>query len=67
MEVTSAQTEGFILAKIIEVLGWENKGSYAKVHVLLDDGLEAYVWVGGEVEVFMDKSQTKAFVKRRKS
>lgn len=54
--------------KIIEVIGVENKVSYANVHVLLDNGEEAIVWVGGNVDVYFDATHNKikAFVKRPK-
>lgn len=53
------------MSKIIEIIGCENKVQYAIVHVLIDDGTEAEVYVGGTVEVFLDKNKIKAFVKRK--
>ena len=52
------------MAKIIEIIGCDNKVKYANVHVLLDDGTEAEVWVGGNVEVYFDKGKIKAFVRK---
>jgi hypothetical protein len=54
------------MVKILEILGADNKGSYCIVHVLLDNGEEAQVWVGGRVEAFYDDDNGiyKAFVKR---
>lgn len=51
--------------RIIEIQHCENKGDYALVHVLMADGTEATVWVGGECEVFFDKGKVKAFVKKK--
>lgn len=54
------------MAKIESVTGWINRGKDAVVFVVLDDGQEACVWVGGSVEVFHDEKHdiVKAFVKR---
>jgi hypothetical protein len=52
------------MARIVKVNGLTNKGSYGLVEVVLDDGTEANVWVGGQVEVFYDREQIKAWVKR---
>lgn len=54
------------MAKIIEIIGMDNKGEYALVHVLLNSGEEAVVYVGGSVEVFYDPAhdKVKAFVKK---
>lgn len=54
------------VVEIIKILHAENYGEYMVVHVRLDDGEEAQVWVGGEVEVFYHKGTIKAYVKRRK-
>lgn len=54
------------MARIIEVIGMDNKGASAKVHVVLDDGTEAEVYIGGSVEVYYHKERIKAYVKRRK-
>ena len=53
--------------KIIKIEHFENKGEYGVVHVLLNDGTEAEVWVGGEVVVYYHKNRVKAFIKRRKT
>lgn len=55
------------MPKIIEVEGMENRGEYAKVHVILEDGTEAEIFVGGDVEVYFHKGQIKAFIKRPKA
>jgi hypothetical protein len=52
------------MAKIINILHIQNKGDYALINVLLDDGTEAIVYVGGNVEVFFHKGAIKAFVKK---
>lgn len=55
------------MPKIIKVEGMVNKGTYGIVHVVLEDGTEATVWVGGDVEgPFYNKEQVKVFVKRKK-
>lgn len=51
--------------KIKEIVGLDNKGSYGLVHVVLEDGTEATVYVGGQVETFFHKGAIKAFVMRR--
>lgn len=53
------------MSRIIEIIGCSNKVNYALVAVLLDDGTEAEVWVGGSVEVYYDHGRIKAWVKRR--
>ena len=45
----------------------DNKYAYAKVHVILDDGEDAEIYIGGEVEVFYHHERIKAYVKRNKS
>ncbi len=52
--------------KIINILGCTNHDTFATIHVLLDDGMEGVVWVGGEVEAFYHKEKIKVFVKRNK-
>ncbi len=54
------------MQKILQILHWENKGEYAKVYVLLDDGTEAEIYVGGDVEVYYYKGRIRAYVKRNK-
>lgn len=53
------------MPRIKEILHTDNKGAYALVNVLLDDGEEAVVWVGGEVEVYLHRGIVKAHVKRK--
>ena len=53
------------MAKIIQVIGLDNKHAYGNVHVVLDDGTECTIYIGGSVEVFFDKGKIKAFMKRR--
>jgi hypothetical protein len=55
------------MAKIKKVLQVINKGDYALVYVLTEDGDEATIYCGGEVELFFHKGQIKAFVKRAQS
>lgn len=40
---------------------------YLLVNVLLDDGTEAQVVVGGQVEVFFHRGVVKAYVKKTKA
>lgn len=56
------------MAKITKVLGWDNRGKYALIRVLVDEQDEALVIVGGQVEIFhSDKyDRTIAWVKRPK-
>lgn len=51
---------------IKRILHFEDKDSYGVAHVLLDDGTEAQVYIGGDVEVFFHKQTIKAHVKRNK-
>lgn len=53
------------MVKIAEIQHIENNDSYATVFVLLDDGTEAQVYVGGSCEVYFDHNVIKAFVKRK--
>lgn len=50
--------------KIKEIIGCDNRGAYALVHVILDDGTEATAIVGGSVETYFHKGQVRVFVKR---
>lgn len=50
--------------RIIEVVGLEKRGEFGLVHVVLEDGTEGAVYVGGDVEVYFHKGQIKVFVKR---
>ena len=50
--------------KILKVQGMTNNGSYALIHVLMEDGLEAEVYVGGDCETYHHHGKNKAFVKR---
>jgi hypothetical protein len=52
------------MSRIIKIEHFQNKGEYALVNVLMDDGTEAVVYVGGDCEVFFDKGIVKCFVKR---
>ena len=54
------------MAKIKQVVGMDNRGDYGIVHVILDDGTEAQVIVGGEVECYFHKGTVRAYVKRNK-
>lgn len=53
------------MAKITKILHMQNKGDYALINVLMDDGLEAVVYVGGACEVFFSHGRINAFVKKR--
>ncbi len=44
----------------------ENRGAYALINVLMEDGTEAVVYCGGDCEVYFDKGKVKAFVKKVK-
>lgn len=55
------------MPRIIKIIGLENRQDYGLVHVVLEDGTEATVYIGGEVEVFFHKGQVKAFIKRVRS
>lgn len=52
------------MARIKEIQHVNNKKTYAEVFVLLEDGTEARVMVGGSVEVYLDHGIIKAFVKK---
>ena len=56
------------MARIKKIIRCENKGETAVIHVQLEDGLVAEVWVGGSVEVYHDPAhdKIKAFVKKTK-
>lgn len=54
------------MPKIIQVEGMTNKTTHGLVSVILDDGTEAEVYVGGACEVFFHKGKIKAFVKKGK-
>lgn len=53
--------------KIIKVVGMDNRGDYALVHVILDDGTEGQAIVGGECEVYYHKGQVRVYIKRNKA
>ena len=53
-------------SKIIRWLGADDHGEWAVNHVLLEDGQECEIWVGGDVTVFYHNGKIKAYVKRRK-
>ena len=52
------------MAKITKILHLDNRDTYCLVNVLLDDGTEAVVAVGGEVEVGLHKGVIAAWVKK---
>ncbi len=54
------------MSTIKQIQHVENKGTYLRVHVLMADGTEAQVFVGGECEVYLDHGVVKAFVKKKK-
>lgn len=54
------------MSRIISIDHMQNKGTYALINVTLDDGGEAVVAVGGEVEVYFHKGTVRAFVKKGK-
>lgn len=53
------------MPKIINIVGMENRKDYALVHVVLDNGEECVVYIGGSVEVYLNKGRISAFVKRK--
>lgn len=53
------------MAKITKVIGFENKGAYALVTVQLDDGTEAVIYNGGQVEVYFAYGRISAFVRKK--
>lgn len=55
------------MARIKEIVGCENRGKYALVHAILEDGTEVQIYNGGNVEVFFDHGVVKAFVKKTKA
>lgn len=55
------------MSRIVEILHMQNKGSYALINVLMDDGTEAVVFCGGDCEVYFNKGRVSAFVKKGKS
>ena len=57
------------MAKIIKILKNQTKyyDDYCIVYVQTDDGSEASIYVGGQVELFFSKGQIKAHVKRAQS
>lgn len=52
------------MSKIAKVLRMENKGDSAKVFVMMEDGTEGYVYIGGDCEVFLHHGQIKVFIKK---
>lgn len=52
------------MSRITKILHMQNKGNYALVNVLMEDGTEAVIFCGGDCEVFFDKGVVKAFVKK---
>lgn len=54
--------------RIAKVLNMQRRSDseYALVTVRLDDGMEATVLVGGEVEVYFQDGTCRAFVKKGK-
>lgn len=54
------------MGKIKQVVGMDNRGDYAIVHVILDDGTEGQAIVGGSCEVYYYKGQIRVHVKRNK-
>lgn len=57
------------MSRVDKILHIEDHKTYAVVHVRLSDGMEAQIFVGGEVETFFDPkhNKIKAYVKRTKS
>ncbi len=56
------------MRRIKQILGADDHGDYCIVYVLLDNDEEAEVYVGGEVEAYLDPKhgKYKAYIKRRK-
>lgn len=55
------------MPKIIEIVGVENKGSYALVHALTNEGDTVEIFVGGVIDIFYHHGVIKAHVKRNKT
>lgn len=58
------------MGKIIKVLRpvkYGPKNEYVTVTVLTDEGEEASIWVGGEIETFFHAGRIKAHIKRNKT
>ena len=53
------------MAKIVEIVRCINKGDHAIVHVIMEDGLECTIWVGGECETYFWNGQARAHVKKK--
>lgn len=53
------------MAKILKVVGMDNKGDTAIVHVIMEDGLECTIWIGGECETYFWNGQSRAFVRKK--
>ena len=52
------------MSKITKILHFTNKDSYGLVNVMMEDGTEAVVYVGGDCEVYLNKGRISAFVKK---
>ena len=54
-------------SRIAEIQHVDNRGTYAIVHVLLEDSVEGTVYVGGDVEYWLSKGGAiNVRVKRQK-
>jgi hypothetical protein len=56
-------------ARIIKIIRLVNKKTYGVAYVQLDDGSEAEIFIGGDVETFYDEryNKVKAVIKRAQS
>lgn len=54
------------MASISKILRVRNEKTRLIVTVELDDGMEATIYVGGQVETFFHKGQVRAWVKKNK-
>ena len=54
------------MSRVKKIIHFESKDSYAIVHVLMEDGTEAQVYVGGDCQIYYHHGKIKAFVTRGK-
>ena len=52
------------MAKIVKVIRLQKFDTYGIVHVQVDDGSEAEVYIGGDCEVYFHHNKIKAFIKK---
>lgn len=52
------------MAKIVKVIRLQKFDTYGIVHVQLDDGMGAEIYIGGAVEAYFHHGKVKAFIKK---